>query len=239
MDVEVQDDLYFRPNSTDELIAGNLRWRLSPLGCVAAPSDACAATMHRDGDVLLISKRCSSLSPFRALLCYACKYGISGDGKGAWDHAAMVFTDRPSSLPMLLEGDGGGVRLRTFEERLMQGTDHLEITLLPLRGSDSSSHGGRRLKLSSFIQASAPSPASPARAPLSSWLIVRTTQHCRILASLAPLMVTMAQAPAARTPWLHTVNWCSLRELEMRGRHGTWRLQGKRRRARFAALAHR
>ena len=106
---------YFTPNSTDELIANGLA----------------------DGDVVLINKRCSSLasaSPWRAAACMVAKYGLSGDGRGAWDHAAIVH--HKDGVPYLLEGSERGVTLRTFEERLLQGTDHQEVTVLPLRGTD-------------------------------------------------------------------------------------------------------
>jgi hypothetical protein len=102
---------YFRPNSADELIANSLN----------------------DGDIILMNKSCTSLPPLRMLLCMFSKYGISGDGTGAWDHAAMVLRDRSSNVPYLLEGDESGVTLRTFEERLLQGADHQEMVLLPLR----------------------------------------------------------------------------------------------------------
>jgi len=108
--------------------------------------------LRRDGDVLLISKRCASLPPLRALLCFASKYGLSGDGRYGWDHAAMVYRDRMSNVPMLLEGEGAGVTLRTFEERLMQGTDHQEVLLLPLRGVESTTVDGDQPRLASFVQ---------------------------------------------------------------------------------------
>lgn len=113
---------WFSPNSTDEIISKNLH----------------------DGDVLLINKRCTSFTddPLRAILCLASKYGISGDGRAAWDHAAMVI--RKNGVPYLLEGEGGGVTLRTFEERLLQSTDHQEVLLLPLRGADDSDDAKRQ-----------------------------------------------------------------------------------------------
>lgn len=64
----------------------------------------------------------------------------------------MVFRDRASDVPMLLEGDGKGVTLRTFEERLMQGTDHQEMTLLPLRGLPDASTDGHEPKLAKFVK---------------------------------------------------------------------------------------
>lgn len=119
---------YFTPNSTDELISNSLE----------------------DGDVVLINKRCSSManaSPWRAALCMAAKYGLSGDGRSAWDHAAVVH--RKDGVPYLLEGDARGVTLRTFEERLLQGSDHQEITVLPLRGTDGDQ---TRKAMSSFVK---------------------------------------------------------------------------------------
>lgn len=105
---------WFTPNSTDELISHGLA----------------------DGDVVLINRRCGFLaraSPWRGALCAAAKYGLSGDGRGMWDHAAVVH--RKDGIPYLLEGDARGVTLRTFEERLLQDDDHQEITVLPLRGA--------------------------------------------------------------------------------------------------------
>ena len=37
-----------------------------------------------------MNRRCTSLPLPSALLCLASKYGISGDGRGCWDHAALV-----------------------------------------------------------------------------------------------------------------------------------------------------
>eukprot|EP00325_Prymnesiales_sp_UTEX-LB-985_P034545 CAMPEP_0174729726 /NCGR_PEP_ID=MMETSP1094-20130205/54263_1 /TAXON_ID=156173 /ORGANISM="Chrysochromulina brevifilum, Strain UTEX LB 985" /LENGTH=227 /DNA_ID=CAMNT_0015931885 /DNA_START=53 /DNA_END=736 /DNA_ORIENTATION=+ len=125
------DTDYFSPNSTDELLASNLR----------------------DGDVILIGKRCSSLPLFQAALCIASKYGISADGRNGWDHAAMVYRDRASNVPYLLEGHASGVSLRTFEERLLQGKDHQELLLLPLQGLDRDvTQRGHRAKLGQFVQ---------------------------------------------------------------------------------------
>ena len=91
---------------------------------------------RRDGDVLLFNRKCTALSLPRALLCLASKYGLSGDGRHGWDHAGVVVRDAASDVPYLLEGRDGRVTLHTFEERLLQGTDHQEVLLLPLRGLD-------------------------------------------------------------------------------------------------------
>ena len=91
------------------------------------------ANTLQNGDVLLINKCCTSLGPLRGLLCLASKYGLSGDGRGSWDHAAMVVRDRATSVPYLLEGTASGVTMRTYEERLLQSSDHQELVLLPLR----------------------------------------------------------------------------------------------------------
>ena len=124
------DDVWFAPNSTDELLANSLR----------------------DGDCVLINKRCTSLPLPQALLCMASKYGLSGDGRHSWDHAAMVFRDRTSNVPYLLEGSATGVTLRTFEERLLQDTDHQEVMLLPLRGmEDRVTPKGHREELGRFV----------------------------------------------------------------------------------------
>ena len=102
--------------------------------------------------MVLVNKRCSSLPPLSALLCMASKYGLSGDGRGAWDHAAVVFRDRVTNVPYLLEGDQNGVTLRTFEERLLQGSDHQEVQVLPLRGAESDiDDKGRRPALGRFV----------------------------------------------------------------------------------------
>ncbi|KAL1524669.1 hypothetical protein AB1Y20_019555 [Prymnesium parvum] len=103
---------YFRPGSADEILASNLS----------------------NGDVLLINRRCSSLPLLEAAVCLASKYGLSGSGRGCWDHAAIVMRDPKSNVPYILEGDSAGVRFRTYEERLMQSTDHQELLWLPLRG---------------------------------------------------------------------------------------------------------
>jgi len=125
---------YFTDNSADQLIAGSLR----------------------SGDVVLINRPCRSLHPPAAALCWLSKHGLSGDGRG-WDHAALVVVNEKSEVPYLLEGTSSGVTLRSYEarpppppppppplptlphlhlcqERLMQGGDIAEATLLPLRG---------------------------------------------------------------------------------------------------------
>ena len=62
----------------------------------------------RDGDVVLINRPCSSLGdPLSALLCFASKYGLSGEGRQSWDHAAMVIRDH--GIPYLLEGGASGI----------------------------------------------------------------------------------------------------------------------------------
>lgn len=99
-------------------------------------ADDLLANTLQDGDVLLINKCCTSLGPLRGLLCLASKYGLSGDGRGSWDHAAIVVRDRATSVPYLLEGTASGVTMRTYEERLLQSSDHQELVLLQLRGAD-------------------------------------------------------------------------------------------------------
>ena len=83
----------------------------------------------------------------------ASKYGLSSNGQHGWDHAAMVHIDRRSNLPMLLEGDSSGVTMRTFEERLMQGTDHQEMIVLPLRGAQGPAAAAETL--GSFVKVAA------------------------------------------------------------------------------------
>ena len=66
----------------------------------------------------------------------------------------MVYRDRASNLPYLLEGESGGVSLRTFEERLLQGKDHQEMVLLPLLGFEQDvTERGHRASLGQFVQA--------------------------------------------------------------------------------------
>ncbi|EOD22815.1 hypothetical protein EMIHUDRAFT_195194 [Emiliania huxleyi CCMP1516] len=78
-------------------------------------ADQLIAGSLRSGDVVLINRPCRSLHPPAAALCWLSKHGLSGDGRG-WDHAALVVVNEKS------------------EERLMQGGDIAEATLLPLRG---------------------------------------------------------------------------------------------------------
>ena len=82
---------------------------------------------HSSGDVLLFNRRCGSLPPAHALLCFASKFGISGNGRNAWDHAGLVVRDRKTDIPYVLEGNLQGVTMRTYEERLMQGSDFDEV----------------------------------------------------------------------------------------------------------------
>lgn len=104
---------YFTENSADQLIAAGLQ----------------------SGDVVLISRRCESLPAPWAALCFASKFGISGSGRGCWDHAALVVRDEATDVPYLLEGTPRGVSLRSYEERLMQGRDISEVRVLPLIGA--------------------------------------------------------------------------------------------------------
>ena len=111
--------------------------------------------------MLLLNKRCASLPPMQALLCFASKYGLSGDGRHGWDHAAIVYRDPTTHVPMLLEGEAHGVSLRTFEERLMQGTDHQEVLLLPLRGVNGDTQSANHRKMGDFVKVSDESQTVP------------------------------------------------------------------------------
>lgn len=115
-------------------------------------TDAILASSLRDGDVVLVNRRCSSLgNPLAAALCLASKYGLSGEGRHCWDHAAVVV--REAGVPYLLEGGRSGVTMRTYEERLLQSTDHQEVLLLPLRttsdgsGSATAAEEARRSRI--------------------------------------------------------------------------------------------
>ena len=105
---------------------------------------------RRTGDVMLINQRCMKLPPPAALLCWLSKFGISGDGRGCWDHAAFVLRDTKTDVPYLLEGGLWGATLRTYEERLMQnGGYREEMTLLPLNraGSEETGRAGSPAEL--------------------------------------------------------------------------------------------
>ena len=145
---------YFTPNSTDELIAHSLRCAVKFITqrVITVLTVIILLLWRRDGDVILINKRCTSLPPVQALLCFASKYGLSGDGRHGWDHAAIVYREPKTNVPMLLEGGPKGVSLRTFEERLMQGTDHQEVLLLPLRGADGQAQSDKHQKLAIFVK---------------------------------------------------------------------------------------
>ena len=81
-------------------------------------ADALLASNLRTGDVLLINQRCRSLPPQYAALCLASKYGLSGDGRGCWDHAASILRDPRTDVPHLLEGTTRGVTVTSYEERV-------------------------------------------------------------------------------------------------------------------------
>lgn len=114
------------------------------------------ARARRSGDVVLFNRRCLALPPRAAALCWASKFGISGSGRGCWDHAALVLRDRVTDVPYLLEGQLSGTTLRTYEERLLQGGDHDEVIVLPLRGVERSSV--RLGRLDALLQARARHP---------------------------------------------------------------------------------
>ena len=91
------------------------------------------------------------------------KYGISGSGRGCWDHAALVVRDRKTDVPYLLEGRPSGTTLRTYEERLMQGSND-EVVVLPLRGVERTP--AQLARLDALLQAPRAAPADrPNRAP--------------------------------------------------------------------------
>ena len=54
----------------------------------------------------------------------------------------MIVRDRASGVPWVLEGTEHGVRMRTFEERLLQDADHQEMLLLPLRADGTEARRG-------------------------------------------------------------------------------------------------
>eukprot|EP00967_Tisochrysis_lutea_P031323 scaffold36891_cov26-Tisochrysis_lutea.AAC.1 len=103
---------YFTDNSADQLIAQSLK----------------------TGDVLLVNRRCTALPAPSAMLCWLSKFGLSGDGRDCWDHAALVVRDERTDVPYLLEGTPRGVTLRSYEERLMQSGDLSEVKLYRLLG---------------------------------------------------------------------------------------------------------
>ena len=113
-------------------------------------ADDTLAQNLNDGDVVLMNRCCASLGMWRSLVCLASKYGVSGDGKGIWDHAAMVVREPSTNVLFLLEGDAGGVTMRSYEERLMQGSDHQEVLLLPLRNGPAADR--RREALGGFVK---------------------------------------------------------------------------------------
>ena len=155
---------YFAEGSADENIATSLKCAaMSICACVdmhtskthafgAAPMSLHTHVRHacRTGDVMLINQRCMKLPPPAALLCWLSKFGISGDGRGCWDHAAFVLRDSKTDVPYLLEGGLWGATLRTYEERLMQnGGYREEMTLLPLHraGSEETGRAGSPAEL--------------------------------------------------------------------------------------------
>ena len=124
---ELNESAYFSQGSADEILANQLRHARS---CSSTAHVAgrrltgAVRSCHSDGDVLLINRRCMSLPLPQAMLCLASKYGLSGTGYRCWDHAAVVLRDHSSGVPYVLEGDTAGVRLRSYEERLLQAQDH-------------------------------------------------------------------------------------------------------------------
>ena len=93
-------------------------------------ADELLASTLRTGDVVVFNRYCRSLAPHRAALCLASKYGLSGDGRGCWDHAALVVRDRRTDVAYLLEGGAGAVTMRTYEERMGEFADATEAVLL-------------------------------------------------------------------------------------------------------------
>jgi hypothetical protein len=111
MTTDERQRAYFTPNSADALLAQTLK----------------------TGDVLLLSKKCAAHAtrhPATTALCYASKFGLSGDAAHSYDHAALVVTK--DDVPYLLEGDAHAVTLRSYEERLMQSDDLRDVSLLRL-----------------------------------------------------------------------------------------------------------
>ena len=133
---------FFSQGSADEAIAASLkceprltsRPHVSRATLTGSPLHVC-----RSGDVVLVNQRCDKLPLPAAALCWASKFGISGNGKGCWDHAALVLRDSKTDVPYLLEGHVDGVRLRSYEERVMQDGSREEMVLLPLRDCEQQS----------------------------------------------------------------------------------------------------
>ena len=110
-------------------------------------ADELLASTLRTGDVVVFNRYCRSLAPHRAALCLASKYGLSGDGRGCWDHAALVVRDRRTDVAYLLEGGAGAVTMRTYEERMGEFADATEAVLLRAgaEASDAAAAGLDRL----------------------------------------------------------------------------------------------
>ena len=110
-------------------------------------ADELLASTLRTGDVVVFNRYCRSLAPHRAALCLASKYGLSGDGRGCWDHAALVVRDRRTDVAYVLEGGAGAVTMRTYEERMGEFADATEAVLLRAgaEASDAAAAGLDRL----------------------------------------------------------------------------------------------
>lgn len=86
------------------------------------------------GDIVLFNRRCTSMSPSGAVLCFVAKVFSNS----IWDHVGVVIRDPRTGELLFLEADFGGVKLRSLEERVRRSKSN-EIAVRKLSVVRSSS----------------------------------------------------------------------------------------------------
>ena len=143
------------------------------------------------GDVLAFERDCSALHVPLALHCAATKQllGI------CFDHVGVIFNDRRTPLPMVLEAvPWQGVKATPFAERMAQG-DALQVVLMQLVVPSANPHKERRVRerVDVFGGNARTTVKVPSSAKDSVGLVLNALVQARILEA-EPALATLSPA---------------------------------------------
>ena len=132
------------------------------------------------GDILIFDRDCSALHIPMALHCMATKQLLSS----SFDHVGIIFNDRKTRLPMVLEAlPWQGVKTTPFVERLVHD-DASQVMLMKLNVPSVNSHKERRSRerIDVFGESTRTSAKVPTSAKDSVGLVLNALLSARILA---------------------------------------------------------